>query len=52
MPGDVQRQLITGLTPGAGYDVRTDNLNGKARVTVTPGRGQQADGGGVLVIQR
>ncbi|MBS2012645.1 MAG: hypothetical protein JST00_07160 [Deltaproteobacteria bacterium] len=38
--------LVTGLEPGAGYDVKQSGPT----VTITPGGSQKADSGGVLVI--
>ena len=46
VPGGTVAQLVTGLTPGAGYAVAQNG----ATVTVTPGGGTNADSGGVLVI--
>jgi len=45
-PGGTVAQLVTGLTPGAGYTVAQNG----ASVTVTPGGASKADSGGVLVI--
>ena len=45
-PGGTVAQLVTGLTPGAGYTVAQSG----ATLTVTPGGTAKADEGGVLVI--
>ncbi|MCB9136117.1 MAG: hypothetical protein H6636_11865 [Anaerolineales bacterium] len=50
-PAETTTHLITGLTPGAGYDVQiTANADG-VQVTIQVGNQVQADVGGVLVIQ-
>ncbi len=48
-PDGTQRQIITGLTPAATYDV---SLEADGMVTVRPGTGFAADDGGVLVIEQ
>ncbi len=45
-PGGTVAQLVTGLEPNAGYTVAQNG----ASVTITPGGGQNADSGGVLLI--
>lgn len=45
-PGGTVAHLVTGLMPGASYDVEQNGTT----VTVKPGTGSKADSGGVLVI--
>lgn len=49
-PAGVARHLVTGLTPGAGYAVQVETVAGGVRVTVQAGGSQQADSGGVLLL--
>ncbi len=50
-PADTTTHLITGLTPGAGYDVQITATADGVQVTIQPGSQFQADAGGVLVVQ-
>jgi len=50
-PAGTARHLVTGLVPGGGYDVETQAANGEVTVTICPGSAQQADDGGVLVVE-
>lgn len=50
VPATVTAQLVTGLTPGAAYDVSTTPAGDSLDITITPGGTQQADAGGVLLI--
>jgi hypothetical protein len=45
-PSGTTAQLVTGLAPGAGYNVAMQG----ATITITPGGSTKADSGGVLVI--
>ncbi|MCC6558637.1 MAG: hypothetical protein IT372_37355 [Polyangiaceae bacterium] len=51
-PAGVTRHFITGLTPGAGYDVARQRLNerGGEQITVRAGSAMKADEGGVLAF--
>ncbi len=51
MPAGTARHLVTGLVPGGGYDVETQMANGELSVTIRAGSAQQADDGGVLVVE-
>jgi hypothetical protein len=51
VPAGTVRHLVTGLVPGAAYDVETRTENGDLAVTIRPGTTQPADGGGVLVLE-
>ena len=44
------RHLVTGLQPDGSYDIKTSIDGGNVTVTVRAGSTQQADGGGVLVL--
>jgi hypothetical protein len=50
-PADITTHLITGLTPGAGYDVQITATADGVQVTIQPGSQFQADAGGVLMVQ-
>lgn len=50
IPSGVTSQLVTGLTPNAGYDVAMTVNGALTSVTITPGSRYLADAGGVLVI--
>ena len=50
VPGSTKAQLVTGLTPGAGYKVSTQKAGDTVVTTVTAGGDVKADTGGVLVI--
>jgi hypothetical protein len=50
VPADVKQHIITGLTPGAGYDVQVETTSDGLRVIVNPGTQYQADSGGVLLF--
>jgi hypothetical protein len=50
-PSEASIHLITGLTPGGGYDVQHSATTGGVQVTVQPGAQLRADEGGVLVIR-
>ena len=50
-PAGTTRHLVTGLVPGAGYDVETQAANGELAVTIRAGASQLADAGGVLVVE-
>jgi hypothetical protein len=49
-PAGVTRHLVTGLTPGAGYDVARKPGSAGEQITVKPGGSVKADDGGVLVF--
>jgi hypothetical protein len=50
LPSSITRHLITGLTPGAAYDVKINSGGGTTTVTVAPGTALVADIGGVIGI--
>jgi hypothetical protein len=50
VPTTVTRHLVTGLAPGAGYDVARQPGAGGVQITVRPGSAMRADDGGVLVF--
>jgi len=50
VPDTTTTHLITGLTPGDGYDVTTNTVTGGIEVTLTPGTGYVADEGGVILV--
>jgi hypothetical protein len=50
VPASTKAQLVTGLTPGAGYKVTTQKTGDTLAMTVAKGGDQKADGGGVLLI--
>jgi hypothetical protein len=50
VPPGITQHLITGLTPGAGYDVTLTVANSQTTVTVAPGTTYKADVGGVIGI--
>jgi hypothetical protein len=50
LPNSVTRHLITGLTPGAAYDLKINTGGGMTTVTVGPGTALVADVGGVIGI--
>jgi hypothetical protein len=50
VPASTKAQLVTGLTPGAGYKVTTEKKGAEMVMTVAPGGAEKADSGGVLVI--
>jgi hypothetical protein len=50
VPAAISGQLITGLTPGAGYDVAMQPIGNNLEVTITPGVSFHADSGGVLSL--
>lgn len=50
VPAETTAQLITGLTPGTGYDVVATPGADDIEVVVTAGSAYQADEGGVLVV--
>jgi hypothetical protein len=50
VPAETTTHLITGLTPGAGYDVTVDSSGETVEVTIAAGTDSRADGGGVLLI--
>ncbi len=50
-PAGTSRHLVTGLEPGAGYDVSREGVSGGIRLTIRPGTALRADDGGVLVIE-
>lgn len=49
-PASVTRHLVTGLGPGAGYEVARQASGGTVQITVKPGAALKADEGGVLVF--
>jgi hypothetical protein len=49
-PAGTTNQLVTGLTPGAGYTVTTQQGSSGTLVSVTPGGSSLADAAGVLVV--
>jgi hypothetical protein len=50
VPGDVTAHLITGLVPGAGYDVTTTAEEAGIAIAVKSGTAYRADDGGVLLV--
>ncbi|HEU4404158.1 MAG TPA: hypothetical protein VFS43_02520 [Polyangiaceae bacterium] len=50
VPAGVERVLVTGLVPGARYAVAVRPATGGTEVSLGPGGGVKADGGGVLVV--
>ncbi len=50
VPGDTATYLITGLTPGASYDVTMQTIGRDTRIEIVAGTTYWADGGGVLRI--
>jgi hypothetical protein len=50
-PAGAVVHLITGLTPGAGYDVQMERTDRGVAVSIQPGSALQADEGGVLMIR-
>lgn len=50
IPGTVNGQIVTGLTPNASYNVSTTPNGSNVSVTITPGGQLMADAGGVLLI--
>ncbi len=49
-PAAARTYIITGLEPGAAYDVTTQRAGDSVKVSVKPGARYKADGGGVLVV--
>jgi hypothetical protein len=49
-PAGVTRHLVTGLKPGAGYEVARQPAGGGEQITVKPGSAMKADEGGVLAF--
>jgi hypothetical protein len=49
-PASVTRHLVTGLSPGGGYEVGRQPAGGGVQITVRPGAALKADEGGVLVF--
>ncbi len=49
-PTGAKRILITGLTPGARYNIKTAPVVGGMQISITPGTSLTADGGGVIVF--
>ncbi len=49
-PAGTVRHLVTGLVPGGGYEVEVQPVDGGFQVAIRSGTTQQADEGGVLVI--
>ena len=47
-PLNITNHLITGLSPGGGYDVVTETSGVDLQVTIIPGTAYHADSGGVL----
>jgi hypothetical protein len=52
LPADTERLLVTGLAPGAGYDVETAEGGGELAVTLRAGTATTVDDGGVLYLVR
>jgi hypothetical protein len=50
VPAAVEGQLVTGLTPGAGYEVTLRARGAVLEVTIAPGAAQRADQAGVLAL--
>lgn len=50
VPSTASLQIVTGLTPGAGYSVAQTSVGGNVQVVITPGSQLFADAGGVLLI--
>ncbi|MBI3962061.1 MAG: hypothetical protein HY335_04855, partial [Deinococcus sp.] len=48
VPANTAGYMVTGLTLNASYEVLTEPVSGELQVTVRPGTGSSADGGGVL----
>jgi hypothetical protein len=48
--GGLERVLVTGLEPGAGYSVSRQHDGDRLRVSVAKGGEAAADEGGVLVV--
>jgi hypothetical protein len=51
IPAGTSTLMVTGLGPGASYDVGVQGSGANAQVQVTPGTQQKADDGGVLVVK-
>jgi hypothetical protein len=49
-PAGVVRHLVTGLAPGAGYDVTRKRSGGGEDITIRPGTSVKADEGGVVAF--
>ena len=49
-PAGTNKHIITGLTPGAGYDVEIEPANTGVHITIHPGTQFTADTGGVLAF--
>jgi hypothetical protein len=50
VPAGTTRHLVTGLTPGGGYDVESREDGAGQVVTIRSGTAQRADGSGVLLL--
>ena len=50
-PAGTLTHIITGLTPGGGYDVQVTAVNDEVKVMIQPGTQWQTDEGGVLLVQ-
>lgn len=50
VPASTKAQLVTGLSPGARYDVTTRRSGGSIEVTIKPGSARQADEAGVIAL--
>jgi hypothetical protein len=50
IPATISGQLITGLTPSAGYEIAIQPVGNALEVTITPGGSFHADSGGVLSL--
>ncbi|MEK7254037.1 MAG: T9SS type A sorting domain-containing protein, partial [Bacteroidota bacterium] len=51
IPNSVTLQIVTGLTPNAGYDVSLTPNGNNLDMSITPGSELTADAGGVLLIE-
>lgn len=52
IPPDINKQIITGLTPNGGYSVTSVKNGNVVTITIVPGDELFADSGGVLIIDK
>lgn len=50
VPASTKGQLVTGLSPGASYDVAIKTAGGSIEVSIGPGSGRRADDAGVIAL--
>lgn len=50
VPATTKGQLVSGLVPGAGYDVTLRTVGSSLEVTIAPGAARRADEAGVLAL--